>query len=71
MRKVMLIIAIIGVAGCNSAPPPPSTQTGTAERAAHDSMLAKSKLPGAAAVGRAQGVDSLARARVEALDTIH
>lgn len=71
MRKPMFILALVAVTACDASEPQQNTQTGTPERAAHDSMIAKSKLPGAPAVGRSLGVDSVARARVEMLDSIH
>jgi hypothetical protein len=70
MRMTLMLSVVVTFAACDSPAPKPNTQTGTAERAAHDSMIAKSQLPGAGAVGKSLGTDSIARARVEMLDSI-
>ena len=70
MRRLMAITFAVAMTSCDSPPPKPNTQTGTPERAAHDSMIAKSQLPGASSVGKSLGVDSVAKARVDMLDSI-
>lgn len=68
MRLCLLPVALLTVAACASTPAKETPRT-AAEQRAHDSVLARSKVPNASAVGSAMRVaDSLGK-RVERQDS--
>lgn len=71
MRKVLLVLCCAAaLTACKSEEQPPTPQIGTPERAARDSVIGQSKLPGAKAVESARDVSATAQERAAALDSI-
>jgi hypothetical protein len=68
----MVAAAALALAACSpgGTDEPGAVRTDTITQGARDSAVARSGLPGASAVGRAQDAASTARDRVEGMDSI-
>jgi hypothetical protein len=66
----MLLLTCMVVVACDSPEREATTQTGTPERDARDSIIGQSKLPGAKAVESARDVQATSKERAAALDSI-
>jgi hypothetical protein len=67
---MLWLVLCAAMTACDSGDTRESTQTGTPEREARDSVIGQSKLPGAPAVEAARDINAEARARAAALDSI-
>jgi hypothetical protein len=70
MRKTILLLACVLMAACDTTEKPDTAQIGTREREVRDSVIGQSRLPGAPVVEGARDVQSTARERAAALDSI-
>lgn len=64
-----LLIAIVLLAACSGTPKPTAAQRDTLTERQRDSILAQSKLPNAAAIGKAMKVADSTSAHIRAADT--
>ena len=70
MKKVWLVLVCAVCAACQPEEQRETPQIGTPERAAQDSIIGQSKLPGAKAVESARDVQATSKERAAALDSI-
>lgn len=71
-REFIVAAAALALTACSGGGPdgPGAARSDSITQGARDSAVARSGLPGASAVGRAQEAAATARDRVEGMDTI-
>ena len=71
-RLISTLLICVGIVGCNASEPPQSSDAApdSMSRGARDSALARSRIPNAGAVDKAQGAAEAANQRTAAFDSI-